>query len=97
MYKKSDISLDKQIITIINIIELTFRDINNHVNSTENKKINKNATSLLFDNPDVFEYMFGGSEDFVKKMYTLIDDIVDFDPSYKSAARNKILSKYPDF
>ena len=96
-YKNADISLDKQIITIINIIELTFREINNHVNSTENKKINKNATSLLFDNPDVFEYMFGGSEDFVKKMYTLIDDIVDFDPSYKSDARNKILSKYPDF
>ena len=41
--------------------------------------------------------MFSKDEDTVKKMYTLIDDIADMDPSYKSTARNKILEKYPDF
>ena len=84
-------------ITLINIIELTFREINNHVNSTENKKINKNATDLLFKTDAIFNYMFANGEDAVKKMYTLIDDISDIDPSYKALARNKILEKYPDF
>jgi len=85
------------LITLINVIELTFREINNHVNTTENKKINKKATELLFDNDTIFTYMFSKGEDTVKKMYTLIDDIADIDPSYKSTARNKILEKYPDF
>ncbi len=96
-FREADISYEKQLITLINIIELTFREINNHVNTTENKKINKNATTLLFDHDTIFNYMFSKDENTVKKMYTLIDDIADFDPSYKSAARNKILSKYPDF
>ena len=41
--------------------------------------------------------MFENGEDTVKKMYTLIDDIADMDPSYKALMRSKILEKYPDF
>ncbi len=96
-FKAAGISYEKQLITLINIIELTFREINNHVNTTENKKINKKATDLLFENDTIFNYMFSNDEETVKKMYTLIDDIADIDPSYKSTSRNKILEKYPDF
>ena len=96
-FKAAEIPFEKQLITLINIIELTFREINNHVNTTENKKINKKATELLFDTDAIFKYMFSKDEATVKKMYTLIDDIADIDPSYKSTARNKILEKYPDF
>ncbi|MCR4734917.1 MAG: transcription elongation factor GreA [Treponema sp.] len=95
-YKDAGVPYEKQLITLINIIELTFREINNHVNSTENKKINKTATSLLSET-QAFDYMFAGDESTVKKMYTLVDDIPDFDPNFKSKARNKILEKYPDF
>ena len=100
-FKAANIPFEKQLITLINIIELTFREINNHVNTTENKKINKSATSLLFGDDKaagpIFTYMFSKDEDTVKKMYTLIDDIAEIDPTIKSKARNKILEKYPDF
>lgn len=96
-FKAADIPYEKQLITLINIIELTFREINNHVNTTENKKINKKATDFLFENDTIFTYMFSKDETTVKKMYTLIDDISDIDADKKSTARNKILEKYPDF
>ncbi len=96
-FKSADLSYEKQLITLINIIELTFREINNHVNSTENKKINKIATQLLFKDNTLYKYMFDHDENTVKKMYTLVDDIADIDSSYKILTRNKILEKYPDF
>ncbi|MDD5930352.1 MAG: transcription elongation factor GreA [Spirochaetales bacterium] len=96
-FKDAGVTYEKQLIALINIIEITFREINNHVDSTENKKINKNATMLLFKDDAMFNYMFENGESAVKKMYTLIDDIADIDPSYKALARNKILEKYPDF
>ena len=96
-YKDAGVSYEKQIITLINIIELTFREINNHVNTTDNKKINKNATLLLFKEETIFKYMFSKDEATVKKIYTLIDDIADMDPIYKAQMRNKILEKYPDY
>lgn len=96
-FKDAGVSYEKQLITLINIIELTFREINNHVNTTENKKINRNATELLFKNDNLFNFMFQNDEACVKKMYTLIDDIADIDPSYKQQVRNRILEKYPEF
>ena len=96
-YKNAGVSYEKQLITLINIIELTFREINNHVNTTENKKLNKNASVLLFSEDTLFKYLAENDEDTVKKLYTLIDDIADIDPNYKAQTRSKILEKYPDF
>lgn len=96
-YKNAGVSYEKQLITLINIIELTFREINNHVNTTENKKLNKNASVLLFNDESLFKYLAENDEDTVKKLYTLIDDIADIDPNYKAQTRSKILEKYPDF
>ena len=97
-FKSAGVSYEKQLITLINIIELTFREINNHVNTTENKKIKKNATDLLFKDDAIFNFMFENGEDCVKKMYTLLDDIADPDiDSYKMLSRNKIREIYPNF
>ncbi len=97
-YGAAGVTYERQLITLIQLIELTFREINNHVNTTENKKINKNATALLFDRDDaLLTYMFKNDEETVKRMYTLIDDLADLDPSYKQLMRNRIIEKYPDF
>ena len=96
-FKEADVSYEKQLITLVNIIELTFREINNHLNTTENKKINKSASTLLFNEDTLFKYLQEQDEETVKKIYTLIDDISEIDPNYKAQTRSKILSKYPDF
>lgn len=96
-YKEAGVSYEKQLIALRNIIDLTFREINNHVNTTENKKINKNATTLLFEDTALFNFMFSNDEHIVNKWYTLIEDINDLDPSFKALTRNKILEKYPNF
>ena len=96
--KKAGISYEKQLITLIQLIELTFREINSHVNATENKKINKKATALLFDTDALLNFIFlNDTDESAKRMYTLINDIMDLDPSYKALMRNRILEKFPQF
>ena len=96
-YKESGVSYEKQLIALLNTIVLCFREINSHVNTTENKKIEKQAEALLFKNETLANYMFQNEEETVTKMYTLVDDIQDLDPNIKSKLRNKILEKYPDY
>lgn len=96
-FKNCGIPYERQLITLIQLIELTFREINNHVNSTENKKINKKATDLLFEHDTLVNYMFANDEQTVNRMYTLINDLTDIDPSYKAQLRIKIMEKYPEF
>ena len=47
-YKESGVSFEKQLITLVKILEITQREIDNHVNSTDNKKIQKTICDLLF-------------------------------------------------
>ncbi|MBD5411022.1 MAG: transcription elongation factor GreA [Treponema sp.] len=96
-FKNAGISYEKQLITLIQLIELTFREISNHLNTTENKKINKAATTLLFKDDALLNYMFQNDENTVKKMYTLVDDLADLDQSCKAIMRNRIREKYPNF
>ena len=97
-YKESGVSYEKQLIALLNIIELCFREINSHVNTTENKKIESQAENLLFKNDALADFMFSSQdENMVTKMYTLVDDIHDLKPQIKTTLRNKILEKYPDY
>lgn len=96
-YKESGVSYEKQLITLLNIIELCWREITNHVNTVENKKIAKQAETLLFKNDALGKYMFANDEQTVTKMYTLVNDIANIDAATKTSLRNRILEKYPDY
>ena len=97
-HKESGVSYEKQLIALLNIIALCFREINSHVNTTENKKVEKQAEKLLFEEEALAKFMFSsGDESLVTKMYTLVDDIADLPPKIKTTLRNKILEKYPDY
>lgn len=96
-FKNCGVTYEKQLITLLAVIDLTYHEINYSVNTTENKKINKAATQLLFKNDTLATYMFANNEETVTKMYTLVDDIPDMEPNLKAGLRSKILDKYPDF
>ncbi len=112
-FKSSEISEEKQLVTLVNIISLCYREVNNHVNTVENKKTIKAATALLFakkirEKSDdesknsttknpMLEYMLSNSQETITRMYTMVNDVADLDSTYKTILRNGILGKYPDF
>ena len=62
-FKQSGISYQKQLITIVNLIDQAYREIENHVDTTENKKIIKNAIKLIFDGENAYAFMRHGHND----------------------------------
>src|SRR5574344_2184482 len=84
-------------VTLINIIALCYREINNHVNTTDNKKIIKGATTQLFKDNTLLDYMLENGPDACTRLYTMVNDVKDLDSIYKAQLRNGILNKYPDF
>lgn len=96
-FKDASISYEKQIITMVHIIDLTYREIENHCNTTENRKINKQIQTLLFKNDTVLDYILSNDLDTITRIYTLIEDVKDLDPVIKMKMRNRILEKHPDY
>ena len=96
-FKETKISYEKQLITLIHIINVTFKEIENHRETTENKKINKQLPTLLFKDDTLLNYLLSNDTDTITRIYTLVDDVKDLDPVIKMRMRNKILEKNPDF
>ncbi|GMO58195.1 MAG: transcription elongation factor GreA [Treponemataceae bacterium] len=101
---ETGISEEKQLITLIRIMDLTFREMENHIDTAENRKINNQVQKILFKaDPKqtgtgaLLRYILEHDEDTVTRLYTLIDDIHDIDPTIKMNMRNRILENFPSF
>lgn len=96
-FKEINISYEKQLISLIRIMEINYKEIANHKDTTENRKINRQIQLLLFKDDTLLSYMMKNDIDTITRLYTLVDDIKDLDTDIKSRMRYTILKQYPDF
>ncbi|MDR2071835.1 MAG: transcription elongation factor GreA [Spirochaetaceae bacterium] len=96
-FSGANITEEKKIITLIYILDITYRDIDNHRNTTENRKINKQVYTLLFKDRLLESFILKADEDTLLRIYTLIEDVKDLDPADKFKLRAVIQEKDPHF
>lgn len=96
-FKAVNIPYEKQVITLIHIMDICYKEIANHYDTTENKKILHAIELLLFKNDTLLNYMIENGEETVTRLYTLVNDLSDFDPAVKMKMRNRILEKFPKY
>jgi transcription elongation factor GreA len=97
LFEKAGLSGEKIIITLVHLLELTYREIDNHRDTTDNKKINRQVYSILFRENLLDNYIDNASREMIVRVYTLVEDVKDLDPADKLKLKNRILDKYPDF
>jgi transcription elongation factor GreA len=96
-YKKANISFEKQLITLIHILNITYREIENRRDTTENRKVNKQVYTILFKEDVIDHFIDDADTDTISRFYTFINDVKDLDPADKMSLRNRIIGKHPDF
>ncbi|MDR1318052.1 MAG: transcription elongation factor GreA [Treponema sp.] len=96
-FKQADISFEKQLITLIHILDLSYRDIENHRETPENRKTNKQVYSILFKEGSLNSFIDQADDDTIIRIYTFINDVKDLDPQDKLNLRSRILTRNPDF
>jgi transcription elongation factor GreA len=89
-FEKAGIGMEKILITLIYILDLSYRDIDMHRNTTENRKVNKQVYTLLFKEGLLQSFVKDADNDTILRVYTLIDDVKGLDPADKLALRNFI-------
>ncbi|MCL1812360.1 MAG: transcription elongation factor GreA [Treponema sp.] len=90
------ITEEKKIITLIYILDITYRDIDHHRDTTENRKVNKNVYTLLFKDGFLKSYIGSADRDTMLRIYTLINDVKDLDPADKMTLRQIIQERDPE-
>ncbi|MDR1099129.1 MAG: transcription elongation factor GreA, partial [Treponema sp.] len=95
--KDAGISFEKQLITLIHILDITYRDIENHRDTSENRKINKQVYAILFKDGTLNSFIDKADDDTIIRLYTFINDVKDLDPQDKLNLRSRILDQHPNF
>ena len=95
-FKKADIPYEKQLITLIHILDITFREIENRRDTTENKKINKQVYTILFSENVINNFIDNSGEETIIRIFTFINGVKDLDPAEKMVLKNRITKMYPD-
>lgn len=91
------LSYEKILITLIHILDISFKEIENHRDTTENRKINKQVQQILFKEGTLETFLDKSGHDTIERVYTLLDDVKDLDPAVKLRLRKQIVEKFPDF
>ncbi len=95
--EKMNISKEKIFIALIHLLEITFREIANKREVGSNRKINRQVQEFLFDEGKLLELLMGADEDSITRLFTLVDDVKELDPSIKIHLKHRIKEKYPHF
>ena len=96
-FRSLGLSSEKIMITLVHILDLTFKEIESHRDTTENRKINKQVQAILFKDSTLEDYLLESKAETIERVYTLVSDVKDLDPAIKLSMRRKIMEKWPEF
>ncbi|MCL2319061.1 MAG: transcription elongation factor GreA [Treponema sp.] len=96
-FKKAEIPFEKQLITLIHVLDISYREIDNRRDTAENRKLNKQVYTILFKEDVINSYIDTADTETITRIYTFINDVKDLDPADKMVLRNRIIKKHPDF
>jgi transcription elongation factor GreA len=96
-FKAANIGHERQLIVLIHILDLTYRDIENQRETAEARKINKQVYNILFKEGILGAFIDDADTDTITRIFTFINDVKNLDPQDKINLRSRIQDKHPDF
>jgi len=96
-FKAANIGQERQLIVLIHILDLTYRDIENQRETTEARKINKQVYTILFKEDVLGSFIDNAGDDTITRIYTFINDVKNLDPQDKINLKSRIQDRHPDF
>jgi transcription elongation factor GreA len=94
-FAELDIKLEKILIGMIHLLDITYREINNKRDVSYNRKLNKQIYDFLFQEGRLLKYILESGEDSIMRLYTLVEDVKELDPSIKINLKHQIRERYP--
>jgi transcription elongation factor GreA len=96
-FDRMEVSREKLLIGMIHLLDITFREINNKRDVSFNRKINRQVQDFLFKEKNLLNYILETGEESITRLYTLVDDVRELDPSIKISLKQQIKSNFPSY
>jgi len=96
-YEAAGISEERQLIILIHILDLSYRDIENQRETTEARKISKQIYNILFKEDALGSFIDTADTEVISRIYRFVNDVKNLDPQDKLNLRSRIQDRHPDF
>ena len=87
---------EKILVNLVHLLDITYREIINKRNVSNNKKINRQINIFLFKDKKLENFLKDADRETVIRMISLIDDVKGLDPSLVVDLKNLVKEKYSD-
>ena len=95
--ERLEIPREKVYIGLVHLLDITFREISNKQNASANRKNNRQIQEFLFEEGKLLAFLMVADEDSITRLYTLVDDVKELDPSIKIQLKHRIKERFPAF
>jgi len=96
-FSSYEITVEKILIGMIHLLDITYREIENRRDVGENRKLNRQILNFLFKEKNLETYIEEADEDSAGRIYTLVEDVGALDPSLKIGLKQKVIDRFPNF
>lgn len=96
-FSRTNIPLEKIHISLIHLLDTTYREITNKRDTGANRKLNKWIHEFLFEEGNLPAFLLSADEDSITRLFSLTQDVKDLDASIKIHMKHKIKERFPDF
>ena len=96
-FEEFGIMPERTFIGMIHLLDISFREISNRRDVGQNRKLNKQIQTYLFKEEKLIDFLMQAGEESITRLYTLVEDCKDLDPSIKIGMKQRIRAKYPQF
>jgi transcription elongation factor GreA len=97
-YDRLNVKYEKILISMIHLLDISYREIDNRKDVGENRKLNRQIHSYLFeDEKHAEKFIAEEDEESVSRVYTLIWDIESVGDAIKLDLRSRIHGRFPSF
>ena len=88
---------EKILIGMLHLLDITYREISSRREVSLNRKLNKQIHNWLFREKKLEDYILKSNEISISRIYTLMDDVRDLDPTLKIDLKKIITDRFPNF
>ncbi len=96
-FHELNIREEKILICLIHLLDITYREINNRREASLNRRMNRHIQDFLFKEERLVTHLMKSDEDSINRLYILVEDVKELDPSLKMRIRQNIKERFPDF
>ncbi|MBN2617565.1 MAG: transcription elongation factor GreA [Spirochaetales bacterium] len=94
-YKKLDLSYSEILVSLIQLLRVTYRDIENKRDAANNRKYNRQILTFLFKEGRVDKFIEDSDQEDVARLFSIINDVKELDPAIRMSLKDKISIKFP--